>query len=99
RVILQRVDDESYDPFEVFTMMINSHDAPDEMRACALNNRADVFVERGEYDKAIRDRSEVLALKETSHDRRYIALFRRSLSYSAKGNIQAALDDLGRILE
>ncbi len=99
RVILQRVDDESYNAFEVFSMMIDSHDAPDELRACAFNNRADLFVERGEHDQAIRDRSEVLALKETSHDRRYIALFRRSRSYSANGNVQAALEDLSRILE
>lgn len=99
RAILKRVDDESYDAFEVFTMMIDSHDAPDELRACAFNNRADVYVERGEHDHAIRDRSEVLALKETSHDRRFIALFRRSRSYSANGNVQAALDDLSRILE
>jgi tetratricopeptide (TPR) repeat protein len=99
RVILQRVDDESYDPFEVFTMMIDSHDAADELRACAFNNRADLYVERGEHDQAIRDRSEVLALKETAPDRRYIALFRRSRSYSATGDVQAALDDLSRILE
>jgi len=99
RVILQRVDDDRYDPFEVFTMMIDSHDAPDELRACAFNNRADLYVERGEHDHAIGDRSEVLALKETSHDRRYIASFRRSRSYSATGNMQAALDDLSRILE
>lgn len=61
RAILHRVDDESYDAFDVFTMMIDSHDAPDELRACAFNNRADVYVERGEHDDAIRDRSEVLA--------------------------------------
>jgi tetratricopeptide (TPR) repeat protein len=99
RAILQRADDETYDAFEVFTMMIDSHDAPDELRACAFNNRADVYVDRREHDYAIRDRSEVLALKETSPDRRYIALFRRSRSYSATGNVQAALDDLSRILE
>ncbi len=99
RAIVQRVDDESYDAFDVFTVMIESHDAPDEMRACAFNNRADVYVERGEHEHAIRDRSEVLALKETSPDRRYIALVRRSRSHTATGNVPAALDDLSRILE
>lgn len=99
RAIVQRVDDESYDAFDVFTMMIESHDAPDELRACAFNNRADVYVERGEHEHAIRDRSEVLALKETSPDRRYIALVRRSRSHAATGNVPAALDDLSRILE
>jgi tetratricopeptide (TPR) repeat protein len=80
-------------------MMIDSHDAPDELRACAFNNRADVYVERGEHAQAIRDRSEVLALKATSPDRRYIALVRRSRSHAAIGNVPAALEDLGRILE
>ena len=41
----------------------------------------DVYVERGEHEHAIRDRSEVLALKETSPDRRYIALVRQPLAY------------------
>ena len=36
RAILQRADDESYDAFEVFAMMIDSHDAPDELRACSM---------------------------------------------------------------
>jgi tetratricopeptide (TPR) repeat protein len=99
RAIVQRADDERYDAFEVFTMMIDSHDAPDEMRACAFNNRADVYAERGEHALAIRDRSEVLALKATSPDRRYIALVRRSRSHAAMGNVPGALEDLGRILE
>lgn len=99
RVILQRADDKNYDPFKVFTMVIDSHDAPDELRACAFNNRADLYVERGEHDHAIQDRSEVLALKRTHPDRRYIALFRRSRSYAALGSVQAALDDLSRILD
>jgi len=99
RAIVQRVDDERYDAFEVFTMMIDSHDAPEEMRACAFNNRADVYVKRGEHALAIRDRSEVLALKATLPDRRYIALVRRSRSHAAMGNVPAALEDLGRILE
>ena len=99
RAILHRHNDANYDGFEVFTMMIGSLDAPDELRACAFNNRADVYVERGDHDNAIRDRTEVLALKETTPNRRYIALIRRSRSYSAIGNEQAALVDLGRILE
>lgn len=99
RAIVQRVDDQRYDAFEVFAMMIDSHDAPDELRACAFNNRADAYVQRDEHALAIRDRSEVLALKETSSDRRYIALVRRSRSHAEMGNVPAALEDLGRILE
>jgi len=99
RAILRQHTDKGYDAFEEFTMIIDSLDAHDELRACAFNNRADVYVERGEHISAIRDRSEVLELKKTTHDRRYIALFRRSRSYSAIGDDQAALDDLSRILE
>src|SRR5262245_42629198 len=40
-----------------------------------------------------------LPMKETSPDCRFIALLRRSRSYDAVGNHQAALDDLGGILE
>jgi serine/threonine protein kinase/tetratricopeptide (TPR) repeat protein len=85
--------------FDDSSMLIESCEASDEDRACAFNNRADVYAERGEHDNAIRDRTAVLALKDTSPDRRYIALFRRSRSYSAIGNEQGALDDLGRILK
>lgn len=99
RAILRRHTVKGYDAFEEFTMIIDSLDVADELRACAFNNRADVYVERGDHDSAIRDRSDVLALKKTTHDRRYIALFRRSRSYSAIGDDQAALDDLSRILE
>ena len=92
---LGRANDNS---FNDFTMIIDSPELSDESRACALNNRADIYAERGDHDNAIRDRTEVLALRDTSPDRRYIALFRRSRSYSAIANDQAALDDLGRIL-
>lgn len=85
--------------FRAFTAMIESTDASDEMRACALNNRADLFAEDGDNDKAIRDRTEVLTLADTSADRRFIALFRRSQSYLATGKPQAAIDDLGQILK
>jgi tetratricopeptide (TPR) repeat protein len=91
--------DDNDNAFNACTTMIESGEASDEMRACAFNNRADVFAERGEHDNAIRDRTELLALKDTSPNRRFIALFRRSRSYSAIGNHQAALNDLGRILD
>jgi tetratricopeptide (TPR) repeat protein len=99
RAILYRLTNENFDAFEVFTMMIETHDATDEMRACAFNNRADVYAERGDHENAIRDRTAVLSLKATSHDRRFIALLRRGWSFSARGNDRAALDDLAQILE
>jgi tetratricopeptide (TPR) repeat protein len=97
RGILEHQSNETDKALAAYTMMIEFHEAPDEMRACAFNNRADVYAERGDHDKAIRDRSEVLALTETSRDRRFIALIRRSGSYVEIGNDQAALDDLGEI--
>jgi tetratricopeptide (TPR) repeat protein len=93
------IDPQGEEIIDTSTRVIEDDEAPSEMRACALNNRADVYAERGEHDNAIRDRTEVLALKNTSPDRRFIALFRRSRSYCAIGNTEAALDDLGRILD
>ena len=79
--------------------MIDAATSSDEARACSLNNRADIFVERGAHEDAIRDRSRVLALTETSPDRRYIALARRSRSYCHLGRVDDALQDLLSILK
>ncbi len=98
RAIL-KLGEKNDDSFNDFTMIINSPELPDEDRACALNNRADIYNERGEYYEAIADRTAVLALKKTHPDRRYIALLRRSRAYSIIGNDQAALGDLGQIVE
>ena len=79
--------------------MIASEKASDETRACAFNNRANIYADRGDQKNAVYDRTEVLALKATSSDRRFVALFRRSESYCALRRYGAALDDLGKILE
>jgi hypothetical protein len=70
----------------------------DEARACSLNNRADIFPKRRLHEGAIQDRSAVLALRQTSPDRRYIALIRRGTSYEALGQTDDALRDLTDIL-
>jgi serine/threonine protein kinase/tetratricopeptide (TPR) repeat protein len=93
------IDPQGEEIIDTSTKVIEDGEAPSEMQACALNNRADIYAERGEHGNAICDRTEVLALKNTSPDRRYIALLRRSRSYCAIGNAGAALDDLGRIQE
>ena len=71
----------------------------DEIRACALNNRADILAGRGMHDVAISDRGRVLQLRETSYNRRFIALFRRSGSYVMLGRLNDAIDDLSAILK
>src|SRR5262249_16583026 len=99
RGILSHRRNDFSEAFDAYTLMIDAHEAPDEMRACAFTNRADIYGERGEHEDSIRDRSAVLALRDTSPDRRFIALIRRSRSYLAIGNHTAALLDLGQILE
>ena len=75
--------------FADYSVMIDHLRASDERRASALNNRADVFAERGDHENAIRDRTAILALQDTTADRRYIALFRRSWSHFCRGEDQA----------
>lgn len=90
---------EGEEAIQAWTKVIQYQKASDETRACALNNRANVYANSGQHESAIQDRTELLALKDTSHDRRFVALFGRSESYLALGNHHAALDDLSRILE
>jgi DNA-binding NtrC family response regulator len=49
------------DKIQAFTAVIESDVGSSESRACALNNRANVYVDRGEHNHAIRARTEVLA--------------------------------------
>ncbi|MGH9476856.1 MAG: tetratricopeptide repeat protein [Terriglobales bacterium] len=94
RIKMQDVDQ----AFDDWSDVVANETASDEARACSLNNRADVFAQRGLHKDAISDRSAVLALQKTSPDRRYIALFRRSASNSALGQVDDALRDLTEIL-
>ena len=98
RGILHHRAEQSEKAFTDFTAMIDSLDAPDEMRACAFNNRADIYAERGDHERAIGDRTAVLALTDTSPDRRFIALFRRSQSHVELGDLKTAVADLSQIL-
>jgi tetratricopeptide (TPR) repeat protein len=82
-----------------FTTVITSRRASDETRACAFNNRANIYADRGDHEDAILDRTGVLALNATSADRRFVALFRRSESFCSLKRYGAALDDLSKILE
>lgn len=82
---------------EDFTAVITADAADDESRACALNNRADVY-ETSDLSAAIADRTAVLALTETTYDRRYIALARRARALWERGDTRGAYADVETIL-
>jgi hypothetical protein len=81
-----------------FTAVIEATTASDEARACALNNRADVY-EPEDITAAVADRTAVLALANTTYDRRYIALARRARALQSRGDETGAQRDLESILE
>ena len=81
-----------------FTAVINAATAPDEARACALNNRADIHDDHGDLADAVADRTAVLGLSETTYDRRYIAYSRRARTLWRLGEYDAALQDIDAIL-
>lgn len=80
-----------------FTSVIETGAASNEAQACALNNRADVY-EESDLAAAVADRTAVLALAETTYDRRYIALARRARVLWALGDQSSALSDIEAIL-
>ena len=47
-----------------FTTVIASHKASDETRACAFNNRANIYGNSGDHKNAIRDRTECWLSKQ-----------------------------------
>jgi tetratricopeptide (TPR) repeat protein len=81
-----------------FSAVIESKFASAEIRACSLNNRADIFDDQEDLDQAIADRSAVLELAGTSYDRRYIALISRAMAFRKQGNNTQAHDDIITIL-
>jgi hypothetical protein len=78
--------------------VVDSPTASDESRAAALNNRADLIF-ADDPAGAIADRSAVLALANTTYDRRYIALIRRGEAHHQLGNEAEAYNDIQTILE
>ena len=81
-----------------FTAVISSPDASDESRACCMNNRADLRAQEGNHLGAIEDRTALLRLRETSYNRRYIALARRATSLWALDRFEEAYEDIETIL-
>jgi tetratricopeptide (TPR) repeat protein len=84
--------------FADFSAVLSIEGASSEVRACALNNRADIFFDVGDLEAAIADRTAVLELSETTYDRRYIARIRRCRAYLQLGRESDALADLEAIL-
>jgi hypothetical protein len=80
-----------------FTSVINAPTASNEARACALNNRADIF-DLENPAAAISDRTAVLALSDTTYNRRFIALIRRARALWTTGNRSRAHRDIDAIL-
>ncbi|MCX4632868.1 hypothetical protein [Streptomyces sp. NBC_01443] len=81
-----------------FTVVIDDEMADDEARACSFNNRADIHDDEGDLLAAIADRTAVLNLSATSHNRRYIALGRRAIAQRKLGNTDHAHQDIESIL-
>lgn len=81
-----------------FAAVIAAPDSSDEAKACCLNNRADLRVDEGDHVGAIKDRTTVLQLSETSYNRRYIALVRRAKSLWALDRFEEANEDVEAIL-
>jgi tetratricopeptide (TPR) repeat protein len=81
-----------------YTAVIEAATATDEMRACALNNRADIYDRNGDAAAAIAGRTAVLDLADTTYDRRYIALGRRASALRRVGDYEAAYQDIEAIL-
>ena len=81
-----------------YTAVIEAAAAPDEARAMALNNRADIYEDDGDLASAIADRTAVLNLGETTYDRRFIALGRRARASWKLGDQAGAYQDIDTIL-
>lgn len=78
--------------------VIDARESSDESKACCLNNRADFRDAESRVEDAIKDRTRVLRLTETSYNRRFIALIRRSRALWMSGEISRAFDDIASIL-
>jgi hypothetical protein len=81
-----------------WTAVIESDTATYEARACALNNRADIYDDDDDPESAIADRTAVLALPETTYNRRFIAHARRALARWRLNQDVAANEDIELIL-
>jgi tetratricopeptide (TPR) repeat protein len=80
-----------------FSSVIDASAASDEARACALNNRADIL-DVDDPDAGVADRAAVLALHETTYNRRFIALIRRARALWAMGDHSGAYGDVAEII-
>ncbi len=87
---------------EAYTRAIVSGELDTEALALAYNNRGVVYNEVGDYDRAIADYREALALvpgDPTALRNLRVAYTRRGVAFANFGEFDRALDDLGRAIE
>lgn len=87
---------------EAYTRAIVSGELHAEALALAYNNRGVVYNELGDYDRAIADYREALALAPgdpTALRNLRVAYTRRGVALANFGEFERALDDLGRAIE
>jgi tetratricopeptide (TPR) repeat protein len=87
---------------EAYTRAIVSGELNAEALALAYNNRGVVYNELGDYDRAIADYREALALvpgDPTALRNLRVAYTRRGVALANFGEVERALDDLGRAIE
>ena len=84
---------------EMYTEVIKSKYSIEETRACALNNRANIYQKRMDQQSAIIDRKKVIELNNTSADRRFVALFGCGESYYLLKNYDKVVYYMTKIIE
>lgn len=84
---------------KMYSELIDSDVSSDETKACALNNRANIYQKRKNHRSAILDREKVLDLKYTSTDRRFVALFGCGESHYSMGTYDKVVDNMTKIIE
>ena len=94
------IDDENRDEaIKIYTKVIESKYSEDETRACALNNRANIYQKRKDHRSAIRDRERIFALSNTSADHRFVAYFGCGESHFSLKMYDRVVQDMTMIIE
>ncbi|MFP3043760.1 tetratricopeptide repeat protein [Treponema primitia] len=97
---LEKIGDESKIIFDQaiadYTKAMGLNKSNPRYLAGMLKNRSIAYIETGEYDKAIADCDEALAL---SKDEGVFILYHRGIAYDASGNREQAIADYTRAIE
>ena len=85
--------------FELLTEIVNSSDAPVDLRAKALFNRGVAYRQLGDRQAALADFTSVIEMPDAPVDPRANALFNRGVAYGQLGNTQAEHSDFTSVIE